>query len=327
MRRGGRKGITARRSHYSMQANGVVDTGVQTQANSIGACCKLWFPCDEGSGDTITDVITGISLQLVNGPTETDPVDWSAMANSVEGHFPGGAPTSGDITGLAPGLKDFIFLVHNGLLSGNRGAISDVHLAGTDGSTSKIGISDGESWGWKDTTSSNYFSGQTVTGPGDITPAPSEYVTAIIRSNGYTYFWHDYDLMVDPNHADAYGYGDCDWGDYFLSHSVPGFPVMADTGSYKIDGVATVYTASPPNCLLEVYESVQIPNGNITFASNVMRIGTAPILLELGATRFGIALFVFENGMPSDWQDALRWMRQQWKVGNKVLWPGWSTLE
>lgn len=41
---------------------------------------------------------------------------------------------------------------------------------------------------------------------------------------------------------------------------------------------------------------------------------------------YGLALFVFDNGLPSDYKQALRWMRAQWIAGNKVLWPGWKGL-
>jgi len=41
---------------------------------------------------------------------------------------------------------------------------------------------------------------------------------------------------------------------------------------------------------------------------------------------YGIALFVFDNGLPTDFKQALRWMRTQWLAGNKVIWPGWVTV-
>lgn len=41
---------------------------------------------------------------------------------------------------------------------------------------------------------------------------------------------------------------------------------------------------------------------------------------------YGIALFVFDSGLPSDFKDALRWMKEQWIAGNKVIWPGWANL-
>ena len=43
-------------------------------------------------------------------------------------------------------------------------------------------------------------------------------------------------------------------------------------------------------------------------------------------TTYGIAMFIFDNGLPADFKDALRWMRDQWKNGTKVIWPGWKDL-
>lgn len=82
----------------------------------------------------------------------------------------------------------------------------------------------------------------------------------------------------------------------------PGFTTMED-------GVPGVWAYSP---------EYDIP------AFNYMRLGT-----NLGAVaevaRYGIALFVFDNGLPSDFKEALRWMRDQWIAGNKVIWPNWVT--
>jgi len=38
---------------------------------------------------------------------------------------------------------------------------------------------------------------------------------------------------------------------------------------------------------------------------------------------YGYALFEFENGLPSDQLLACTWMAQEWKRGNRVIWPGW----
>ena len=42
---------------------------------------------------------------------------------------------------------------------------------------------------------------------------------------------------------------------------------------------------------------------------------------------YGIAIFVFKNGMPDDVPQALNWMKTEWVKGNKVIYPPWVTLE
>lgn len=36
-----------------------------------------------------------------------------------------------------------------------------------------------------------------------------------------------------------------------------------------------------------------------------------------------IAVFVFDDGIPSDYKEAIEWMRTQWATGRKVIWPSW----
>lgn len=41
---------------------------------------------------------------------------------------------------------------------------------------------------------------------------------------------------------------------------------------------------------------------------------------------YGYAIFEFENGFPADIDLACIWMAQEWKRGNRVIWPGWIGL-
>lgn len=38
---------------------------------------------------------------------------------------------------------------------------------------------------------------------------------------------------------------------------------------------------------------------------------------------YGYALFVFNDTLPADWQTAYKWMANQWRQGNRVIYPGW----
>lgn len=39
---------------------------------------------------------------------------------------------------------------------------------------------------------------------------------------------------------------------------------------------------------------------------------------------YGIALFVFDNGIPADVKPAIAWMTAQWQAGVKAIYPGWK---
>jgi len=39
---------------------------------------------------------------------------------------------------------------------------------------------------------------------------------------------------------------------------------------------------------------------------------------------YGVAIFEFPNGMPSDYKEAVAWMGEKWAVGQKVIWPAWE---
>lgn len=41
---------------------------------------------------------------------------------------------------------------------------------------------------------------------------------------------------------------------------------------------------------------------------------------------YGAALFIFANGLPSDYRSAIAWMTYQWSIGNKVIYPGWYSI-
>jgi hypothetical protein len=39
---------------------------------------------------------------------------------------------------------------------------------------------------------------------------------------------------------------------------------------------------------------------------------------------YGGAMFEFDGALPSDWQAAVEWMGENWRRGNKAIWPAWQ---
>jgi len=55
---------------------------------------------------------------------------------------------------------------------------------------------------------------------------------------------------------------------------------------------------------------------NIPFTPN-------PCMRIQNLALYGYAVFEFETSLPSDWEMASLWMTQEWKRGNRVIWPNW----
>jgi len=72
----------------------------------------------------------------------------------------------------------------------------------------------------------------------------------------------------------------------------------------------------------------KLPSANYSVPYvNKLKLGRgAGAGLDTSVLYYGIALFVFDSGLPSDWREALRWMRGQWLAGNKEIWPAWQNL-
>jgi len=120
------------RTHYAARQAGIADSGVQSRDNSIPPCCKLWFPFDEGSGDTVTDVVGGVAYNMV---TEDGLVNWGGDAHSLGfGAIEAGAaewqlgatpittevtPTSGSLPSI--GTKAHLFVTLQGFMTGGIG--------------------------------------------------------------------------------------------------------------------------------------------------------------------------------------------------------------
>lgn len=82
----------------------------------------------------------------------------------------------------------------------------------------------------------------------------------------------------------------------------------------KVDG-ATALTTNGPTALTGWVAPSTIANKmTINLAT-----GAAPKL-------YGLAFFQFTSGFPANLTSALAWMGNQWKAGNKWVYPGWRNL-
>jgi len=105
-----------------LQRPELIDNGQMTTANSIGPCCKMFFPMTETSGTTITDAVGGAVL--------TPTTIGFNIANTVE------VDTGGAFIGLtsgafpAIGTKSFcLFSVFDGVSnSGGAGLIAQLPM-------------------------------------------------------------------------------------------------------------------------------------------------------------------------------------------------------
>jgi len=105
------------------------------------------------------------------------------------------------------------------------------------------------------------------------------------------------------------------------------FTIGADVGS----GVNGLFITNPDGSYAEETELVTDENQARNFNPGTYSIGRKYDVARVGAESgivdlSGIAVFVFENGMPGDYQEAIAWMRKEWSAGRKVIWPNWKNL-
>ena len=65
--------------------------------------------------------------------------------------------------------------------------------------------------------------------------------------------------------------------------------------------------------------------------ADITNIGNITQLATVAATTntlniYGMALFVFDSGLPGDIKAAIAWMTAEWQAGNKAIYPGWKGL-
>jgi len=63
--------------------------------------------------------------------------------------------------------------------------------------------------------------------------------------------------------------------------------------------------------------------------NNIVFDDSSSVLIGSTAFRqhvYGVALFAFSDGLPSDLVEGLQWMQDQWLQGHKTIYPGWKNL-
>lgn len=310
-------------------------------------CCKMWFPMTETGGGKITDVAGGVvmtpaamshavdnAVQLTIGT----PHALSAGSNSA-------TPTLGTLPTI--GTKSFILFGVQRL--SNDLARPNSYFGFKTSAYDYVGVYDGDGAGIRATTPSNVIVADTETTAGqEWGGGPYDVANGIIRDGNALGDW------CHPETAAAAAPGQLlsvvDGDVYARVCRNAGY----DTGTPGTYGNWSRNDYAIPDAVVESWQdpndgSLRIKNftcgiGDISFTGDTglpgvwvyidpaYSVGTLAEFM-VGNTGiaglndyYGIALFVFDNGLPPDFKEALRWMKAQWAAGNKVIWPGWADL-
>lgn len=319
-----RKILKTSRSHKQIHAGGHTDTGIQNALNSMGPCCKLWFPCTETSGTYIDDLAGGVRL--------TPSTIGFGTSNAVSIDHPQAAPTIGSLPSVSTGQDFILFGVFSSSNSIGRFSARIALVQSSDGALYQI--ADGDATGVRKAGGTVYYVGSET----NIGVAPGGEIGSIaaVRSGDSFGTWmqnqlpagmnNDYivngNIFLRYSNAAARGDGDPQAGPY---------TGVINKNEYGVDttnwGDGTLQLSpnpalgyiedSVPGCWVRIDD----PSFPMPIADQI-RIGSG----ISPSHWYGIALFAFADGLPSDFKQALRWMREQWITGNKVLWPGWCTV-
>ncbi len=326
----------SKRTHAQIASNpNVVSNAAMSQANSIGANCKMWFPCEETSGAVITDVVGGVEVT-------PSSLAFGEVANTVSAQTPllGSVPSAGVIP--SPGNKSFIlFTAHRPQVTRFE---SKVTIGGTAAGEPQYGHADGDASFIRSSANSpqTFIVGMDTWVGGEMGIDSS--IAAIRDAEGEAFstwlqgtdpsaylndFYVDGDMFIgNPPEQSPTGivpqvngriWGEGDTNDR------NGIVIKNDYDLELVPGIH--YLATPEG--KSTYLGVPGVWGYVrnTYDINVQNRITLGVGGSLQPARYyGIALFVFQDGLPADFKEALRWMKVQWALGNKVIWPDWVTL-
>lgn len=325
------------RTHRQLRNAGLTDNGQMTMLNSIGPCCKLWLPCTETSGTTLTDAVAGAVLTPSSISFVTPNTVRAAAATGV-GPYPavGLTLTSGSFPTI--GTKNFILFGVQKL--SNDMARANSYLMLNDTAGNYLGVFDGDGAQLTRSGSNTIVSGTDTFAGAD--GAGNSASNAIIRDGDSLGNWCMPLLVPDPGaQGNTVGTGDVyarvcrndgfngagtpmgrysrndynipdstiqSWQTYpDLSGAILSYNGM--TFGTSLGGLPGVWSYIDPAFSVGTINRIQIGNG-----------------MAGQNDYYGIALFVFDGALPSDFKQALRWMTAQWQAGNKVLWPGWVSV-
>jgi len=319
---------SSRRTHKIVNANPrVINTGVMTQANSIGACVKHFFPCDEGAGVTkVTDIVGGVEINpaannghsVATGSSNTvRMLSWTTVGSDL------------GITGTwtQPGGKDCL--------------IFTVAKARTDsGETCDAGHS---SWYVGNPSTSSlkvqpYYAVFNSLAGAEFTLATPFYESLKNRVIGDVYSacavkrGHSLEHYAEgvktgevsaldvPSSVAGFHAAWDNWTpapSHRCGHSAMGnIKICLPDGTIESDAAACSYVPQQIDRGDGGHEYVGSFINNCVSGSN-----------ENAQDYYGYLFCVFEDGAPDDIAEATQWMEEQWILGNKVIWPGWVSLK
>lgn len=210
--------------------------------------CKLLFKCDEGTGNSLTESVSGLSVAtgITLGWSVSNAVRMSAlMSNLALGQT------------IAVGTNSALLMAVT-----NLSAVSFVNL-GISGST-RLG----------------FMSSAYTASDGTDTATTAAPTTGAILGIGAGY------VPGTSNELTAYQASTTVW-------------------------TAPANASGAPGDITDLGNFTHFP----TFGSSVGNMDL-----------YGLALFVFDSGIPADVKAAIAWMTAEWQRGNKAIYPGWKGL-
>ena len=311
----------------------MVDSGKQTQANSIGVNCKHYFPCDEGVAPAIlTDIAGGV---VIDPALETDHSLDTGAANTIRMLSFG---TNVGLTGnlVAPGSSDVVLIacgksrIDIGNADSDYGGFIAFYIGTAGDAILRV-----------QPYYSTFYSNSVIDPAGTAlktiaTPVNKELLT---RNDGQDYIFAAVKRGNKLEHwADGIKTGDndvtlgtaemqTDWNNF-----APGNEIRVGHGAYSTDIVlcqadSLKLDVGNFNCFIYP-QHVTRSNGDKEVPGLFKIIdGNSNSAGEYAQDIYGLAVFVFEDGAPDDIGEAITWMKEQWVAGNKVIWPGWVSLK
>ncbi|MDH5572492.1 MAG: hypothetical protein OEY89_12055 [Gammaproteobacteria bacterium] len=286
-----------------------------------GGCCKMFLQLNETVGTSVFDAIGGLEFP-------TTAIEFSPFANTIaldiySGVDTGTAPVAGNVP--TAGTKDFI------LFEAHR--FRTAYPAGRPECLVTIGDPAGDSYGFYDgdahvVTESGLRKTKT-----DCFLGMSPYDTSVgsiacVRDGRKIGTWVHNSFPENANDLVADGGIFCETSinDHVVVDNVN--PTTEYYSGYDIDPSVNYTTYSGLGNVAGGFPDVWalLPEGYSMPYTNTLTVGRTNIALNLSVARYGLALFVFDGGLPADWKEALRWMRDQWISGNKVIWPDWVSV-
>lgn len=329
-----------------LRAAGISEAASLPVSAFRGSCCKMFFPMTETGGTTITDAIGGavytpslIGFKTVNGSTAVRLRQETPIA-LTSGAFPSVLN------------KDFIlFSAYHYYATDGTGAAqvrpeAVVELRAADGSS--VRWFDGDGFAFLNAGGGYNVGTETLCGasPNTVSSADDIAGIAIIRNGSGAGIWIHNDTFPGPSNSIRNDYPA--FGDVFMR----GARQTGFTGTYvRTPEAVAANDYNIPAPYYYDYDNTPIYDGYLPGIGYVQggypglwpKISYTGADFSLGAisgmsfgifgaaasveiSHFGLALFVFKDGLPSDYKQALRWMRDQWVAGNKVIWPDWVSV-